>query len=108
MTFLFPENSKTEELSKAIALLKTSAEVKLFLRDLLTETEINEFSNRWLAARLLSKNISYTRIQKQTGLSSATIARISKWLNGKLGGYRLIIGRLYYGQPHSNLEEKPS
>lgn len=58
-----------------------------FLRDLLSEKEILEFSRRFEAAKLLTQKISYTEIEKQTGMSSTTIARISKFLNGVNAGY---------------------
>ncbi len=80
--------------------LKSPDEAKLFLRDLMTEAEIKEFANRLEAATLLSKDVQYNAISESTGLSSATIARIAKWLKGSLGGYRLILNRL--ASHHSN------
>jgi len=85
---------ETEQLITGILALKNINEAKCFLRDLMTEGEIKEFSSRLEAARLLSKNTQYTEIINKTGLSSTTIARISKWLNGPLGGYRLILNRI--------------
>lgn len=87
-------NKKVQDLLKAVLALKNKSEAKRFLRDLLTEDEIKEFSNRWYAARMLNKNISYTAIRGKTGLSSTTIARISKWLQDGKGGYRLMFKRL--------------
>ena len=85
---------KNKQLLRAIVSLKNTDEAKLFLRDLMTEKEIKEFANRLEAATLLSRDVQYGPIIEDTGLSSATIARISKWLNGSLGGYRLILSRL--------------
>ena len=87
-------NQKTRNLFTAILALENQSEAKKFFRDLLTEPEIIEFSNRWQAAQMLNKNISYAKITKNTGLSSTTVARISKWLNRGLGGYKLILKRL--------------
>ena len=56
--------------------------------------EILEFANRLEAASLLTQDVQYNAIIESTGLSSTTIARISKWLKGSLGGYRLILARL--------------
>ena len=84
----------------AVLTLKTTDEVKRFLRDLMTEKEIKEFANRLEAASLLSKDVQYNAITESTGLSSATIARIAKWLNGSLGGYRLILSRLSNSSLH--------
>jgi len=88
------ENKTTEDLFKVVLKLKTQNEVKRFFRDLLTEPEIIEFGKRWQAAKMLSQKISYSQIEKETGLSSTTVARVAKWLNGKMGGYRLMLQRL--------------
>lgn len=85
---------KTDELMGAILQLKTKAEAKRFFRDLLTEDELIEFGNRWEAAKLLSRGVSYTKIEDATRLSSATIARVSKWLNKGMDGYKLVLSRI--------------
>ncbi len=90
------DNKKTDQLIKAVLALKNAKEAKCFLRDLLTAEELNEFGNRWQAAQMLSQNISYTTIRGKTGLSSTTIARISKWLKKGQGGYKLIISRMHH------------
>jgi len=87
-------NSDTKRLYDAFLSLKTREEYKKFLRDLLTEGEIKEFSNRWKVAQMLDAKISYEQIEKETGMSSTTIARISKWLNKGMGGYKLVLNRL--------------
>lgn len=88
------DEKKNKQLIKAILALETTNETQRFLRDLMTETEIKEFANRLEAASLLSKNVQYNAIIESTNLSSTTIARIAKWLNGSLGGYRLILNRI--------------
>jgi len=87
-------NKKTDALARAVLALRTKAEAKKFLRDLLTEDEILEFGKRWQAARMLSDKISYSAIRGKTGLSPRTIARISGWLQNGMGGYRLMLNRL--------------
>ena len=84
-----------DELFEAVVALENKREAKKFLRDLLTEQEIVEFSKRWKAARMLNDKISYTTIVRETRLSSTTVARISKWLQEGSGGYKLMIRRLY-------------
>ncbi len=85
---------QNKQLVSALLSVKNSDEAKLFLRDLMTQGEIEEFGKRLEAARLLSRDVEYTKIIENTGLSSTTIARISKWLKGSLGGYRLVLARL--------------
>ena len=86
--------TKNNQLIQAILTLKNANEAKLFLRDLLTQGEIKKFANRLEAASLLSKDVQYNAIIENNGLSSTTVARISKWLKGNSGGYRLILPRL--------------
>lgn len=90
---------KNRRLADAFLVLKNKVETEKFLRDLMTESEIQEFANRLEAASLLAKDTQYNAIIESTGLSSTTIARITKWLNGSLGGYRLILNRLNHHNP---------
>jgi len=87
-------NPKTDKLFKAILKLESLDEARRFFRDLLTEQEIEEFASRWKVARMLAQNTPYSQIEEDTGMSSTTIARISKWLNEGMGGYRLLIKKL--------------
>lgn len=90
-----------DDLMGAILKLRTKAEARRFFRDLLTADELDEFGNRWLAARLLAKGVSYTKIEDRTRLSSRTIARVSKWLNNGMNGYKLMISRVSHGHAHT-------
>lgn len=93
MNWKKPQNTR---LLKAILSLKSSDEAGRFLRDLLTQEEIEEFARRFQAAEMLAETVPYSIIEKKTGLSSTTVARVSKWLNGKEGGYRRVISRLHH------------
>ncbi len=87
-------SKKTKELIMAILALNREKEARNFLRDLMTEKEIFELENRWKAAKMLAEKISYPKIQKETGLSTRTIARISDWLKNGKGGYKTMINKL--------------
>ena len=52
-----------------------------FMLDLMSENEMIELSKRFEVAKMLEEGISYSRIEKKTRMSSATIAKISKALN---------------------------
>ena len=88
------DNPKTKDLFRAILWLKGMAEAKRFFRDLLTEEEIIEFGKRWQAAQMLARKTPYSEIVEKTGLSSTTVARVSKWLNRGMGGYKLMLQKL--------------
>lgn len=87
-------NADTDSLFGAVLKLENTDEARRFFRDLLTEKEMIEFGQRWKVARLLAENKKYTEIEKETGMSSKTIARIQKWLTKGMGGYRLMIKKL--------------
>ena len=87
------EDKNAQALVEALLLVQNKEEMRSFLRDLLTEKEIQEFALRWRVASMLSSGISYATIVKETGMSSTTIARIQKWLTGGAGGYRLLLER---------------
>ena len=89
-----PTTREIDGLYKAVLRLETLDDCRKFFRDLLTETEIREFAERWKAARMLADGIPYTTIAEQTGLSSRTIARVGRWLKRGKGGYHLILQRL--------------
>ena len=96
--------TQINSLVEALLTLKNQAEMKKFLRDLLTETEINEFARRWQAAQMLDQKIPYAIIVKKTGLSSTTVARISKWLQNGAGGYRLLLAKLNHHRNSALME----
>ncbi|MDO8561755.1 MAG: YerC/YecD family TrpR-related protein [bacterium] len=86
---------ENRRLVQALLALENPREARGFLRDLLTEKEIEEFGKRLQTAELLAENVPYSVIGEKTGLSSTTIARVSKWLKGKEGGYRSVIDKLH-------------
>ncbi len=88
------DNKRIGELIEAVLALKNREEARRFLRDLMTEKELIEFGNRWKAARMLANGVIYTEIENETRLSSTTVARVSKWLNKGMGGYKLILKRI--------------
>ena len=93
-------NSKeNKRLVEMILALETTDEAQRFLRDLMTETEIREFANRLTVAKLLSEGAMYSYIEEVTGLSSTTIARVSKWLKGKEMGYKTVLNKIHHHRP---------
>lgn len=82
-----------EDLLKAILKLRNRNEAQKFFRDLLTVQEIKTFAMRWKVAQMLEDGYTYQAIEKQTGMSSTTIARINRWLEYGEGGYKLILKR---------------
>ena len=84
----------TDDLFHAIASLQTAEECYAFFEDVCTNKEIMEIAQRLRVAKMLSQGISYQNISKETGVSTATISRVSKCLEYGNGGYRLAIDRM--------------
>ncbi len=90
------ESKENKKLLQAILALETSDEAKRFLRDLMTEGELEEFAKRLKTAEMLTEKIPYSVIEKETGFSSTTVARVSKWLNTGEGGYKKILNKMHH------------
>ena len=81
----------SDDISTVLSKLDDKTEVFSFLRDLLSEQEIIEFSRRFEVAKMLEEKISYTNIEEKTKMSSTTIARISKFLKWDNFWYKIAI-----------------
>lgn len=83
-------NSKVllDDIMSVVLEMKNKNDLFSFLRDLLTEKEIKELSNRFIVAQRLNAKTSYVDIEKETGMSSTTIARVSKFLKWDYEGYK--------------------
>ncbi len=88
------KSAAMKELFEVIAGLKNSDEVKKFLRDVCTLSELKAMAERWQVAKLVQKGTPYRAIAKQTGSSTATITRVAQWLHHGLGGYKLMLERM--------------
>jgi TrpR-related protein YerC/YecD len=91
-------NDSTDELCEAILSLKNRDECYAFLEDICTIKELLEMSQRLSVAKLLSRGMSYSQISQKTGVSTATISRISRCIEYGSGGYKMIIERLQEGE----------
>jgi len=84
----------SQDLYQAILKLENVDECSRFFRDLLTLEEIDEIARRWQVAQMIIKEVPYSDIEKQTGMSSVTISRIAYWLHHGMNGYKLMLTRL--------------
>ncbi len=80
-----------DQLVRAFAMLTDPADIRAFLADLCTKREICDFAQRLQVARFLDEGYPYVEVQERTGVSSTTVSRVSKALNGDLGGYRSVL-----------------
>ena len=83
-----------DELFRAILSLESAEECYMFFEDVCTVKELTDIAQRLKSARMLASGANYTEIGKETGMSTATISRVSKCLEYGSGGYKLVIERL--------------
>ncbi|MBQ1935098.1 MAG: TrpR YerC/YecD [Clostridia bacterium] len=85
---------EVDNLFDAILSLETVDECYKFFEDICTVKEILDISQRLKAAKMLKNGANYMDISKATGMSTATISRVSKCLEYGGGGYAMIIDRV--------------
>ncbi len=83
-----------ESISKAFLKLRTTDEITRFLKDLFSNKEIEFLSSRFAAAKLLFEGKSYVEIARLTGLSTATIAKVSEALKYGYDGFKTVFQRM--------------
>ena len=87
-------DENTDFLFRAILTLENIEECYKFFEDLCTVSEIKEMSKRLKAAKMLRENYIYTDIAQETGLSTATISRVNRYLKYGSDGYIMVLERL--------------
>lgn len=80
-------------LCRAFAALTNPEDVRAFLDDLCTPAEIEAMADRWRVVPWLLDGVPYREIHDHTGVSVTTIGRVSRCLEGPVGGYRLASAR---------------
>jgi len=92
----FP-TKQDKELILAFSLLKNEKEITAFLRDILTVSEIEEFSRRFQIAKLLwTTQLPYTEIALKVETSTTTVTRVAQWLyKERWNGYSSVLERMY-------------
>lgn len=83
-----------EYLAQGFLTLRNSDECIRFLKDLCTDSELQEMARRLQVARLLNERYIYSEITEQTGLSAATISRIKRSLRRGNLGFITVVSRM--------------
>ena len=78
---------EVEQLLDVFCKMRDKDDVYALLIDLFTVREIKETSKRLVVAKMFYDGKPYSFIEENTGVSAATIARVSKCLNYGEGGY---------------------
>ena len=70
--------SMKKDLFETLAALTSAKDMESFLADLCTFKEVEQMAQRLYAARLLKDGMTYTQVIESTGISSATLSRVSR------------------------------
>ncbi|MGB6318863.1 MAG: YerC/YecD family TrpR-related protein [Litorimonas sp.] len=83
----------SKDLCDALARIDDADAMRDVLVDLCTPAELRALSERWRVARLLDAGeMSYREISAETGVSTTTIGRVSRFLRDEPhGGYRMML-----------------
>lgn len=88
------DNSRMDQLISAFLSIDNKNLMFAFLKDLLTQPEMDELVNRLEVARLLNDGISQREVSGVTGVSIATVTRVNQWLNRGNNGYKQVLALL--------------
>lgn len=78
----------------ALNTLKNIDEVKLFMKDMLTKSELRMLKRRWHIANLLTEGYDMRTVAQKAKTSTQTVWRVKKILEEGFGGMRLVIDRV--------------
>ena len=88
------KKEKSDQLYKAILMLKDEQECYDFFQDLCTVSELRSMEQRFEVASLLDDGMIYNDILERTGASSATISRVNRALLNGAGGYVSVLDKM--------------
>lgn len=89
------KNPLVTQLCDAFCSLESGEEARALLRDLCTVSEITAMAERLEVAKRVQAGQSYREINKEIGVSTATITRVAHWLHHGEGGYLAVLGHLH-------------
>ena len=82
----------------AVLSLENKEECYKFFEDVCTVKEILDIAQRLKAAKMLRAGANYVEVCTETGMSTATISRVSKCLEYGSGGYDIVLNRVDKGE----------
>jgi TrpR-related protein YerC/YecD len=85
---------------QAVLSLKSVDECYRFFEDVCTVGEFKAMAQRLEIAKLLFEGHTYEEVARRTHASSATISRVSRFLEYGADGYRLVLPRLKSRSTH--------
>lgn len=74
-------------LCRALLALNGVKDMRAFLRDLCTPSELEALVDRWSVVPLILEGLPYREIHERTAVSITTIGRVARFINEGNGGY---------------------
>ncbi|PIP26482.1 MAG: hypothetical protein COS71_03125 [Candidatus Moranbacteria bacterium CG06_land_8_20_14_3_00_40_12] len=102
----FEKKKYLGEFYSMVALLKDREEVKSFLKDLLTLSEVVMISRRIQIAKMLLEGNTQEEIRRKLKVGFTNINQVERWVNNGFGGYKKIIKKYQKEYPDKNEFEK--
>lgn len=96
----------TDQLAKAILLLRDETECYQLFEDICTIGELKALAQRLEVAKMLKKKHTYEEIVERTGASTATISRVKRCLYYGADGYNVVLSRLDESEKQGEENEK--
>ena len=87
-----------KQLFEVIAKTKDADEVERLFADLCTFKEVEQMAQRVQAAKQLLEGCTYEQIIARTGISSATLSRVSRCIQHCSGGYTEVLKKILDGE----------
>lgn len=88
------EKKDQDLFARSLLKVRNTEESSKFLEDLLTSAELKALTTRFKIARMLFAGDSYSDIERKTGASSATIAKVSEAIKYGNDGLRQVLERM--------------
>ncbi len=88
------KEAQKKYLCEVFAKIDNADDFALLLEDLCTYNEYEQLAQRLDAARLFLEGGTYSKINEETSVSSATLSRISRCIRHGSGGYGKVLKKL--------------
>lgn len=92
------DKSQRDDLLKEIAVsvrkLKHAEDMRRFLEQLLTPSEVAMIGRRWQVAKMLMEEKSYYEIRQKLGVGMSTIEAVDTWLRRSIDNYPALVAVL--------------
>lgn len=94
MSFNKDKNEALELFYAAIQSIDNRQQAAAFFDDLMTSNELSSISQRLQVTKMLMAGNTYQQIEDQTGVSTAIISRVKRFLTSGTGGVQAILEKL--------------